>query len=235
MLYCFQGLVQHSSGRTQVAFGREGAMKKSISSAIGRTAAVSIAVETIVFAFSLVWGVIFHTEFDQILGYVASFFLAASVVVLMACFYNGIQEQLKIFGLLALVASILYAPLCMANYFLQVSIVALNPLNLADEVLKAIDFEPGSPTFALDMLGYGFLCLSTLAAGFALVEARDRLLRALCFFHGAIAVPTLAAPIISGIFRSTSGQTNDIGSYILLFWCIVFVPIALLFMRYFKE
>lgn len=210
-------------------------MKESVGSPIGQTAAVCIAIETIVFAFSLIWGVIFHTEFDQILGYIASFFLAASVVVMMACFYDGIREQWKIFGLLALAASIIYAPLCMANYFLQVSIVALNPLNLSAEVLKAIAFKPGSPTFALDMLGYGFLCLSTLAAGFALVEARDRILRALCFFHGAIAVPTLAAPIISGIFRSTSGQTNDIGSYILLFWCIVFVPIALLFRRYFKE
>jgi hypothetical protein len=210
-------------------------MEKSISSAIGRAAAVSIVIETIVFALSLIWGVIFHTEFDQILGYIASFFIAASVVVMMACFYNGMREQFKIYGLLALVASIIYAPLCMATYFLQVSVVALNPLNLAGDVLKAIAFEPGSLTFALDMLGYGFLCLSTLAAGFALVEPRDKILRALCFFHGALAIPTLAAPIISGIFRSTSGQPNDIGSYVLLFWCIVFVPIGLLFMRYFRE
>jgi len=102
-------------------------------------------------------------------------------------------------------------------------------------VVKAVDFVPGSLTFAMDMLGYGFLCLSTFAAGFALVEARDKALKALCFFHGAIAVPTFAAPIISGIFLSPGGQTNDIGSYILLFWCIVFVPIALLFVRYFTE
>ena len=210
-------------------------MNKNFSFVIGRAAALSIAVETIVFAFSLIWGVIFHTEFDQNLGYIASLLLAISVVIMMACFYDGTREQLKIFGLLALVSSIIYAPFCISNYFLQLSIVTFNPLNLSSEVLKAIAFKPGSPTFAMDMLGYGFLCLSTLAAGFALAEAKDKVLRALCFFHGAIAVPTFAAPIISGIFLSTSGQTNDIGSYILLFWCIVFVPIALLFMRYFKE
>jgi len=102
-------------------------------------------------------------------------------------------------------------------------------------VMKAISFVPGSLVFAIDMLGYSFLCLSTLAAGFALVEARNKVLRVLCFFHGALAVPTLASPIISGIFRSTSGQTNDTGNYVLVFWCVVFVPIALLFMRYFKE
>ena len=210
-------------------------MNKNYSLVIGRAAALSIAIETTVFAFSLIWGVIFHTEFDQNLGYIASLLLAVSVVIMMTCFYDSTRERLKIFGLLALVSSVIYAPFCISNYFLQLSIVVLNPLNLSGEVLKAIDFKPGSPTFAMDMLGYGFLCLSTLAAGFALLEARDRVLRALCFFHGAIAVPTFAAPIISGIFLSTSGQANDIGSYILIFWCIVFVPIALLFMRYFKE
>jgi len=210
-------------------------MNKNFSLIIGRAAALFIAIETIIFAFSLIWGVIFHTEFDQNLGYIASLLLAISVVIMMACFYDSTREQLKIFGLLALVSSVIYTPLCMSNYFLQLSIVAFNPLNLSGEVLRALDFKPGSPTFAMDMLGYGFLCLSTFAAGLALVEARDKVLRALCFFHGAIAIPTFAAPIISGIFLSPSGQTNDIGSYILLFWCIVFVPIALLFMRYFKE
>ncbi len=154
---------------------------------------------------------------------------------MMSCFYDRTREQLKIFGLLALVSSIVYAPFCISTYFLQLSVVTFNPLNLSSEVLEAITFKPGSPAFALDMLGYGFLTLSTLAAGFALVEAKDKVLRALCFFHGAIAVPTYATQIISGVFLSTRGETDFTGHYVLLFWCIVFVPIALLFMRYFKE
>jgi hypothetical protein len=210
-------------------------MKKEFSSLIGRVAALSIAVKTIAFAVSLIWEMINLSEFAKNLGYVASLLLAISVVIMMACFYDVTREPLKIFGLLALVSSIIYAPFCISTYFLQLSIVASNPLSLSSEVLKAITFKPGSPTFAIDMLGYGFLCLSTLAAGFAFVEAKDKVLRVLCFFHGAIAVPTFASPIISGIFRSTSGQTNAVGNYVLLFWCIVFVPIALLFLRYFRE
>jgi hypothetical protein len=197
-------------------------------------AARSIAAETIVFALSLIWEMVSPTAFATNLGYIASLLIAASVVVLMASFYDGMREPLKIFGLLALVSAIIYAPFCISTYFLQLSIATFNPLALSSEVMKVITFKPGSPTFALDMLGYGFLCLSTLAAGFALTEAKERILRAFCFFHGAIAVPTFAAPIISGIFRETSGQTNDVGSYVLLFWCVVFVPIALLFSRYFK-
>ena len=210
-------------------------MNKNFSLIIGRVAALATAIATIVFAISLIWEVINLSEFAINLGYVASILVAVSVVIMMACFYDATQEQFKIFGLLALVSAIIYAPFCISTYFLQLSIVASNPFNLSSEVLKAITFKPGSPTFALDMLGYGFLCLSTLAAGFALAEAKDKVLRVLCFIHGAIAVFTFAAPIISGLFTTTSGETDFTGHYVLLFWCIVFVPIALLFMRYFKE
>ena len=209
-------------------------MKKSFESTIGRVAALSIAVETTVFALTLIWGILFHTQFDQILGYIASLLLAISVVVLMACFYVGLEGLFKIFGLLALAAALIYAPFCISTYFLQLSIVAIHPLGLSAEVLDALTFEPGSPMFALDMLGYGFLCLSTLAAAFALVNVKDRALRTLCFIHGGLALPTFLAPIISGIFQSSSNQVNDTGSYVLLFWCAVFIPIALLFRRYFE-
>jgi hypothetical protein len=194
-----------------------------------------MAISTIIFAISLIWGMIFHTTYDQIIGYIASIFLAVSVVALMACLYENINKDTKIFGLLAFAASIIYAVYCINNYYLQLSIVAINPLNHPEEILKIFKFAPGSPTFALDMLGYGFLCLSTLAAGFALTDIRDRILKILCFIHGAIAVPTFVAPIISGIFRSSSGQTNDFGAYILFLWCILFIPIALLFIRYFQK
>jgi len=201
-------------------------MSKDLSFVIGRAAALAIAVVTIIFAISLIWEVTIVSEAAKNLGYVASLLLAISVVIMMACFYDVTREPLKIFGLLALVASIIYAPLCISTYFLQLSIVALNPLNLSGEVLKVITFKPGSPCF---------LCLSTLAAGFALTEVKDKILRALCFFHGALALPTIASPVLNGLFLTTSGETDFTGHYILLFWCVVFVPIALLFMRYFKE
>jgi len=210
-------------------------MNKNFGFLIGRAAALAMVIVTIIFAISLIWEVTNRSEFAKNLGYVASLLLAISVVIMMASFYDGTREPLKIFGLLALVSSVIYAPFCISTYFLQLSIITFNPLNLSGEVLKAITYKPGSPTFAIDMLGYCFLCLSTLAAGFALTEAKDKVLRVLCFFHGALAVPTIVSPIISGLFLTTSGETDYTGHYVLLFWCIVFVPIALLFMRYFKE
>jgi hypothetical protein len=214
---------------------KENEMNMNSNLKIGRAAALATAVTTIVFAISLIWEVIHFSEFTKNLGYVSGILIAISVVIMMACFYDTTRQELKIFGLLALVSSAIYAPFCIGTYFLQLSAVALNPLNLSSEVLAVIDFKPGSPIFVLDMLGYGFLCLSTLAAGFALTEAKDKVLRVLCFVHGAIAIFSIAAPIISGFFLTTSGETDFTGHYVLLFWCLVFVPIALLFMRYFRE
>lgn len=210
-------------------------MTKNFSYVIGRAAAFVMAFVTIAFAVSLIWEVINLSEFAKNLGYAASLLLAISVVIMMACFYDVTRKPRKIFGLLALVSSIIYAPFCIGTYFLQLSIVAANPLNLSGEVLNAITFMPGSPTFAMDMLGYFFLCLSTLAAGFGLTDAKDSVLRALCFFHGALTLPTIASPIISGLFLTASGETDFTGHYVLLFWCVVFVPIALLFMKFFKQ
>lgn len=210
-------------------------MNRDSSFVIGRWASLAIAVETVVFGAALIWEVIVPSEFAKNIGYVASLLIAISVVVMMSSFYDQTRNHSKIFGLLALVSSILYAPFCIGTYFLQLSVVALNPPGLTREVMEVVNFQPGSPVFALDMLGYGFLCLSTLAAGFALVEVKDKALRALCFFHGALAVPTIAAPIMSGLFLSTTGETDDTGNYVLILWCVVFVPIALLFLKHFKE
>lgn len=190
-------------------------MNKNFSFVIGRAVALLIAVETIVLAITLILEVINLSEFAAKLGYIASLLIAISVVILMACLYDVTRERLKIFGLLALVSSIIYASFCISTYFLQLTVVEFNPLNLSNEVLNAIAFKPGSLIFSIDMLGYGFLCLSTLAAGFALVELKDKLLRALCFFHGALAVTGFGAPIISGVFLSTSGETDFTGHYVL--------------------
>jgi len=210
-------------------------MNENISKILGRIAARLVAISTFIFAISLVWEMINLSDFAKNLGYVACIILAISVVIMMACFCDTIQKPLRIFGLLALILAILYAPLCIGTYYLQLSIVALNPLELSSDVIQAINFKPGSPTFAIDMLGYTFLSLSTLAAGFGLIETKDKVLRIFCLFHGALAIPTIASPIISGLFLSSSGETDFTGHLVLLFWCAVFTPIALLFMKYFKR
>jgi hypothetical protein len=210
-------------------------MQKNRVAVVGTYASIAVAVETAVFAFSLVLGLATRSMVGPVIGYIACIFLAVSVVALMCSVYLHAAAELRVFGLLGLAASILYAPFCMGNYFLQLSVVLTNPLNHPPEVLKLIGFVPGSTTFALDMLGYALLCLATLAAACTVADPRDRALRLLCFVHGALALPTIAAPILSGLFRGVGGQSSDTGSYVLLFWCALFIPLAILFQRMFRR
>ena len=213
----------------------ENDLNESMNLRLGRVSSIATGIITTVFAISLIWEMINLSEFTKNLGYVSSILIAIGVVLMMACFYNVTQKKLKIFGLLALVSSTIYASLCISVYFLQLSIVASNPLKLTSEVLEIIIFKPGSPTFAIDMLGYCFLCLSTLAAGFALRESKDKALRVLCFLHGTLATPPLFGALMSELYLSESGEADFTGYFVLLFWCIVLIPIALLFAKYFKE
>ena len=210
-------------------------MPNKLASVIGYRAAIAVSAETALFAISLVIGLSVRSNVAPIVGRVVCIFLAASVIVMMAAAYLRSQNGNRIFGLLALCAALVYGPFVMAVYFTQTAVVELNPLSLPTEVLKLVTFAPGSQAFALDMLGYAFLCLSTLAVAFTLQDRRDTALRVLCVIHGALVLPTIAAPILSGLFRSTGDQGNDIGTWVLLFWCALFTPIALLFARLFQR
>jgi hypothetical protein len=50
-----------------------------------------------------------------------------------------------------------------------------------------------------------------------------------------VKLSTSSSPILSGLFLTASGETDFTGHYVLLFWCLIFTPIALLFRRYFQE
>ena len=199
---------------------------------IGLWAAIAAAAETILFAGSLVGTLAFGLR--PTLSYVSSMLLAPTVVTLMAAVYSRTVEPRRIFGLLALVSALLYAPFCMGNYFVQLAVVSQNPLNVAPDVLRLVAFVPGSPAFALDMLGYVFLCLSTLCAAFTVVGTKHRPLRVLCIVHGVLALPTIAAPLMSAMYRTTNSRPNSAGIWVNLFWCAVFAPLALLFGLYFR-
>ena len=210
-------------------------MNNNHNSRVGQYAAIAVAAETVLFGISLIIGLAISPAFGSIMGYIVCIFLAASIVVMMASFYLRAEGYRKIYSLLAMIAAAIYAPFCIGTYYIQLAIVTTNPLAHPPEVLKLITFVPGSTAFALDMLGYTFLCLSTLAAAFAIIDQRDKALRILCIIHGAIAIPTVAGPILSNIYRSNSGNANNTGSWVLLFWCVLFTPIPILFRRLFAK
>lgn len=74
----------------------ENAINKNFSLVIGRAAALSFVVETVVLALSLIWEVLSQAEFAINLEVITSLLIAISVVIMMACFYDSTREQLII-------------------------------------------------------------------------------------------------------------------------------------------
>lgn len=82
-------------------------MSRQLDVAIGRNASIAAAIETILFAVSLILGLSIRSNLGPIPGYVVCIFLAASIVVMMACIYSRTLEEWRILGLLALAAPII--------------------------------------------------------------------------------------------------------------------------------
>jgi hypothetical protein len=83
------------------------------------------------------------------------------------------------------------------TYYLQLAVVLPGEGRIPEAVFPLLVFTPGSALFALDMLGYGFMTLATLAASPVFVGAGlERWLRAWFIAHGLLGVPTLLAPIL---------------------------------------
>ena len=96
-----------------------------------------------------------------------------------------------------------------------------------------IRFTSGSPAFALDMLGYTFMCLSTLVLVPAIVgKGQETVLKTFCAVNGFLAVPTLVFPALR-FSQSGSGSSEAFGCIVLLFWCIIFLPIPIIYARLF--
>lgn len=156
--------------------------------------------------------------------------------VLAACAFTAfVPPQRAAVALGGVATAVLYALLINLVYFTQLTTVAQGAA--APEVLGALRMLPGTWMFALDILGYGIMGLSTLLIGCALVpEGRaEALLRRLLMLHG-IFFPICVVMPMTGIFAGgeSSGWMAS-GAPVLLVWCVYFAPVMALGTRYFAK
>ena len=202
---------------------------------VGYWAAVLVALEVAAFAAMLVAGLLGRDT--GYFSFAVCFLLAASYVALATGIYQYSSNKRKIWANLGLDFGIMYAVLCSVSYYVQFAVVRNNSLQLPDSILKAFVYTPGSFVFALNMLGYAFLCLSTLmlVPVFYGRSQRERWLRRFMAFHGIFIIPTMIFPALklgSGHALQSAGQ---FGNYALLFWCVIFIPIPLILAGIFKD
>ena len=202
---------------------------------LGSWSAIAVAVEVALFAAELAWYLVAPSRAADMVSYVVCMLLAPSFVAMVACTPLVARDGSRSFTRAALGLAAMYGVLCPGVYYLQLSALRLGTYAADAGALAMLRFTPGSPAFALDMLGYGFMCLSTLLLVPSLERTgAARVARVFATINGIIAVPTVLFPALR-FSQSGTGASGSFGSVVLLFWCVVFFPIPVACARLFAR
>jgi hypothetical protein len=202
---------------------------------LGYWSAIAVVVWVTLFAVELVWYLIAPSAAANNVSYIVCLLLAPSYVTMIACVPGVAVEGRRTFTRAALALATMYGVLCASVYYLQLSVLRLGTYPASADALSILRFTPGSPAFALDMLGYTFLCLSV----FALVptttgRGAEKVLKVFCVINGVLAVPTLVFPALR-LSQSGTGASDSFGCLVLLLWCVLFLPIPIIYTRLFRQ
>lgn len=122
-----------------------------------------------------------------------SLLLGPAFVLLMAALHCLAPPSRRVFSLAALAFSILYATLTGLVYFVQLSFVAPRLASGDTADIALLLFVPyKSFLFAIDLLGYSFMCLSCLWSAFAVPAGNGAGATRTAMFATGLLTPCLA-------------------------------------------
>lgn len=127
-----------------------------------------------------------------------SLLLAPAFVVMMAALHSMAPPAKGALSQSALAFATIYATLVSLVYFVQLTLVA--PRMLANDMqeIEFLKFVPyRSFLFAVDLLGYSFMSLSTLFGAFALPDLRHRGLAQAFMIANGLLLPFLAFQMLA--------------------------------------
>ena len=169
-------------------------------------------------------------------SFLASMFIAIGYVVfataMVAC--NKDKQALGT-GLAGVAFAVVYALLIFIVYYAMLTTVRMNSA-LSDAALSIISYESlGSLFFNYNLLGYGFMGLSTFFIGFQVrgKSKHSKALRMLLWIHGVFFLSCLIMPMFP-VFMPDMAGGELIGTVVLLFWCAYFLPVCVLGWKYFR-
>ena len=166
--------------------------------------------------------------------YLASMFIALSFVPMMGAFAAKGASHVRAVGNTAMLFAGMYAAVILVVYFTQLTTVRLESLD--GQATSLLDYSTFGLFFNLDMLGYCLMSLATFFAGLT-IGARskaDKALKYLLMIHGVFAIGCLLMPML-GAFNSTTQGANWIGTALLCFWSLYFIPIGILAFWHFRK
>jgi hypothetical protein len=171
------------------------------------------------------------------MSYFVCIFTAVGYIMFAAALAAPSKDKpLTAAGLAGLSFSVVYAVLIFIVYYAMLTTVRMNG-TLGEETLSIISYEYlGSLFFNYNLLGYGFMGLSTFFIGFTVTPKNkgDTALRLLLWIHGIFFVSCFLMPMFP-VFTPDMAGGEIIGTLVLLVWCAYFLPVCVLGWRYFEE
>ena len=199
---------------------------------MGKTGAAITGLAVFSFAVSMVFGLFSNTIFASCLS---SIFIALGFIPFMVSLFSKCKNtDKKAVGLTGIAFAAVYAVIIFLVYYAECTTIRMNQ-SLSEEALSIISYgHIGSLFFNYDLLGYGFMGLSTFLIGFTIEPKNkgDKVLRGLLWGHGVFFLTCLFMPMFP-IF--TAGTSNVPGTILLETWCAYFMPICILGYRYFRK
>ncbi|HAN21302.1 MAG TPA: hypothetical protein DCP51_06490 [Clostridiales bacterium] len=161
-------------------------------------------------------------------------FIAFSFIPMMCAYAAYCNTEKRVAGYTAMIFAGAYAVFILMVYFGQVTAVRLDNLN--EQAAQILDYQKFGLFFNYDLLGYGLMALSTFFTGLTIEPKTkaDKWLKWLLLIHGIFFISCFIMPIL-GMFNQDSQSLTWIGTAVLMFWCVYFVPVGLLSFLYFKK
>ncbi len=192
----------------------------------GRVAALVTLASVLAFAASMIAG-------SDTASYISSMGIAWGFVPLTCALAAAAEKDRKPAAMTAVAFAAIYGVFIALVYFAQLT--AVSP-ELSDEANAVLNYQQFGLFFSYDLLGYGFMALSTFFLSFALTpkDRGDRALVWLLRIHGVFAVSCVALPMLH-IFEPGMAGGDLIGVLVLEFWCAYFTPVCVLAYRWFRR
>ena len=169
-----------------------------------------------------------------IVCYLTSIGIAWGLVLMNGAFLRFSRPDAKVAAICAISFGAMYALCNTMVYFVQVSTV--RNTELTGVALQLLDYRQFGMMFDLDLLGYCLMAVSTFFAGLTILvrDKGDRWLKVLLLLHGIFAIGCFILPML-GLFNANMQGADWIGTVIMEFWCVFFLPIGILSFRYFRK
>ena len=168
-------------------------------------------------------------------SYFICMILPIGFIMMTTGFYNESESSKKVAAMNGLIFAAVYAVLIVIVYFAQLTTVRLE--SLTEQESQILDFSKGGLIFNYDLLGYGFMALSTFFTGLT-IEAKskaDKVLKWFLLIHGIFFIVCLIMPI-TGVLRQTADADAGKGGVIALeCWCAYFIPVGVLSYIHFRD